>query len=377
MIKRLLLLNGLSIVGVVCSHAAQWAWIAMFWWIDRYRSVSVPNYDFLGTFPYYVVVTLQKLGVFAVPAFLFATGFFVAYAGRGKRGMSWQVAGARLKNLLIPYAIWSVVILIGDYLKGEVYTPLEYVRRLLFGDAVSAYFYVFVLCQLYLLAPLLTPLAKDNAKRLLVGSAALLLGVIGIFYWKLYVELTGIDNSAADLAVSLVPSRLFVRWLFFFALGMVSGFHLEALKRWLTRAKWILLIVAVLSFPLAVIETEWIFQTTGMDWRGGIFTFTGSLYVLSSILAFLSFERIDFWFSRFSFSKGVYNLGRASFGIYLLHTSVLELSARAIQKFVPQILAYPVVFQIVLVILAVAGPLALMAVVTRSTIRVHYRHLFG
>jgi peptidoglycan/LPS O-acetylase OafA/YrhL len=377
MIKRLLFLNGLSILGVVCSHAAQWVWIAMFWWTDRYRPVTVPNFDQLGTFSYYSVVVLQKLGVFAVPAFLFATGFFVAYADRGKRGMSWQVAGARLKNLLIPYAIWSLVILIGDYIKGDVYTPLEYVRRLLLGDAVSAYFYIFVLCQLYLLAPLLTPLARENSKKLLVGSAALLLGVIGIFYWKLYVELVGGESSAVDLAVSLVPGRFFVRWLFFYALGMVSGFHLEALKRWLARVKWTLLIIAILSFPLAVIETEWIFQTTGMDWRGGIFTLTGSLYVLSGLLAFLGFEKIDVWLSRFPLSKAGYNLGRASFGIYLLHTSVLELSARAIQKFGPQILAYPVVFQIVLVILAVAGPLALMAVVTRSPLRAYYRYLFG
>lgn len=377
MIKRLLFLNGLSILGVVCSHAAQWVWIAMFWWTDRYRPVTVPNYELLGTFSYYVVVVLQKFGVFAVPAFLFATGFFVAYADRGKRGMSWQVAGARLKNLLIPYVIWSAIILIGDYIKGEVYTPLEYIRRLLMGDAVAAYFYVFVLCQLYLLAPLLTLLAKDNSKKLLIGSAVLLLGVLGIFYWKLYVELQDIKSPAAELAVSLAPGHFFVRWLFFFALGMVSGFHLETLKRWLARAKWVLLGIAILSFPLAVIETEWIFQTTGMDWRGGIFTLTGSLYVLSGLLAFLGFEKLDAWLSRVSCSKMVYDLGRASFGIYLLHTSVLEFSARAIQKFFPQLLAYPVVFQVVLVALAVTVPMALMAVVTKSPLRTYYRYLFG
>jgi len=372
MIKRLLFLNGLSILGVVCSHAALWVWVAMFWWTDRYRLVSVPNYDQFGTLPYYVVVVLLKLGVFAVPAFLFATGFFVAYANRGKRSMSWKAVGTRLKNLLIPYVIWSVVILLGDYIQGDVYTPLEYIGRLLLGEAVPAYFYVFILCQLYLLAPLLVPLAKDHGKLLLTGSGALLATVIGIFYWKLCVELAGVDSTAADLAVSLVPDRSFVRWVFLFSLGMVSGFHLDDLKKWLARFKWALLAIAILSFPLAVIETEWIFQATDMDWRGGIFTLTGSLYVLSTIFAFLAFEKTEIPLSKFG-----YDLGRASFGIYLLHTTALEFFARAIQKFVPQMLAYPVFFQLILVVLAVAGPLVVMAVVARSPARAYYRYLFG
>jgi membrane-bound acyltransferase YfiQ involved in biofilm formation len=377
MIKRLLLLNGLSILGVVFSHAAQWVWVGMFWWADRYRPVTTPNYDHFGTFAYYSVVVLQKLGVFAVPAFLFATGFFIAYADRGKQGLSWQVSWARLKMLLIPYAIWSVVVLLGEYLQGIVYPPLEYVRRLLLGEATPAYFYVLILCQLYLLAPLLAPLAKNASKKLLLGSAALLLMVLGTFYWRLYVTLTGGESFAVDLAASLIPGRFFVRWLFFFALGMVAGFHLEALKRWLARFKWALLGVAVVSFPLAVIETEWIFQQTAMDWRAGIFTLSGSVYVLSSIFVFLAFEEIERWFNRASLSKFLYNLGKASFGIYLLHSSVLEISARAIQKFVPQMLAYPVLLQFVLVTLAVAVPLAIMAVFTKSPARAYYRYLFG
>ena len=88
MAKRLLLLNGLCILGVIFSHAALWVWVAMFWWTDRYRPVVIPNYEALGSVSYYGVVVLQKLGVFAVPSFLFASGFFVAYAYRGKSGRS-------------------------------------------------------------------------------------------------------------------------------------------------------------------------------------------------------------------------------------------------------------------------------------------------
>jgi len=372
MIKRLLLLSGLAIVAVVVAHAAQWVWVAMFWWTDRYLPVSVPNYDLMGTPSYYGVVILQKLAVFAVPAFLFATGFFASYASRGTHGKTWKLVGARLKVLLIPYLIWSLVIFVGDYLQGIVYTFPQYLSRLLLGKAVETYWYVFVLIQLYLLFPFIVPIAIRRPKLLLVATGTLLLAVIGFFYWKLYVELSGANAATADVAIRLIPGRSPVRWIFFLTLGIVSGCHLQSLKAFLSQTKWILLATAVISFPLAVIETEWIFQQTGMDWRAGAFTLPGGLYAVSMILAFMAFEH-----TRVPFPKLGYELGGATFGIYLLHRPVLEFSARATQKFLPQVLAYPVVFQMLLMVLAVGVPFAFMRLVARSPAKRWYRYLFG
>ena len=372
MIKRLLLLSGLAIVAVVCAHAAQWVWVAMFWWTDRYLPVSVPNYDLLGTPSYYGVLLLQKAAVFAVPAFLFATGFFVAYAHRGKADMSWKLVGSRLKALLIPYLIWSVVILIGAALQGQVYSPAEYARRLLLGEAVPAYFYIVVLCQLYLLAPLLVPLARNHGKALLLVSAGVLLAVIAVFYWKLGVALGGHQSTVVDVALSLVPGLSIARWLFFFVGGLVAGYSLPPLKAWLAKHRRALVVIAVLSLPLAVCETEWIYRVTDLDWRPGIFTLTGSLYAVSSILAFLSFEGMPA-----PCAKALSILGGATFGIYLLHTTVLEVAARAIQKYGPQILAWPVLFQLLLTAVAVGLPLLAMRALQKSPAKPVYRYLFG
>ncbi len=132
------------------------------------------------------------------------------------------------------------------------------------------------------------------------------------------------------------------------------------------------MIIALLFFPLAVFETEWIFRTVGLDWRGGVFTLTGGVYVISFVLAFLSFDKL-----KSPFSKRVSDIGRASFGIYLLHTSVLEIAARATQKYYPQLLAYPVGFQLVLAIFGVGVPLVVMAIIARSPAQRQYRYLFG
>lgn len=372
MLKRLLLLNGLAIVGVVCSHAAEWVYLSMFWWTDRYLPVTVPNYDQIGSLSYYAIVVFQKIGVFAVPAFLFTSGFFVAYAARGKSAFTWKMVGVRLKNLLIPCLIWSIVIFAGEFLQGITYPPLEYVRRLLVGDAVPAYYYVFLLCQMYLLSPLLAPLAKKHGRLLLLVTGFMLLGVIGLFYAKLYSELGGIEMPLVDNIISLIPSRVFVRFIFFFVLGMVAGFHLKQFKQWLHRYRWVLLAIVLVSAPLAILETEWIFRTTGEDWRGGVFTITGAAYAVSFILAFMAFEQVSL-----PFSKGLYELGKSSYGIYLLHSTVLVFFARALQKYAPWLLAYQVVFLWVLVILATGVPFFFMKAVAKSPMRKYYRYLFG
>jgi peptidoglycan/LPS O-acetylase OafA/YrhL len=372
MLKRMLLLNGLAIIGIVLSHSIKWANTAMFWWTDQYRPVAVPNYDQMNTASYFAMVVLQKVGVFAVPAFLFISGFFVAYAARGKSTLTWKMVGVRLKNLLIPYLIWSIIIFVVDFFQGTTYPPVEYLRRLLLCDAVPAYYYVFLLCQLYILSPLLAPFAKARSHLLLSISLIIFVAIVSLFYVKLYSELAGIEMPFIDRLLALVPGRSFLRFIFFFVMGMVSGFHLQRFKQWLQRFKWHLLTIAIVSAPLAIIETELIFQLTGMDWRGGIFTLTGALYAISFILAFMAFDRVTI-----PFSKTIYELGLASFGIYLLHTTALEFFARVIRKLTPWLLAYQGVFMCVVTALAVAGPFLFMKLVSKSPLRKYHRYLFG
>ena len=91
----------------------------MFWWTDRYSPVSIPNYDQLGSPPYYIFLIIKQLTVFSVPAFLFVSGFFVAYAYRSKEtSLNWGMEKKRIINLIIPYLIWSAVIFIGDSFQG-------------------------------------------------------------------------------------------------------------------------------------------------------------------------------------------------------------------------------------------------------------------
>ena len=60
-------------------HATAYGLQAMFMWTDRYRDVAVPNYDMLGSLSFYVTIIVRQLDVYSVPAFLFISGYFIAF----------------------------------------------------------------------------------------------------------------------------------------------------------------------------------------------------------------------------------------------------------------------------------------------------------
>jgi surface polysaccharide O-acyltransferase-like enzyme len=363
--RRLFLLNGLAILVTVCGHATGWGFIAMFQWADRYRPVAVPNYDQVGSLPYYVLLAIKCLSAFSVPAFLFVSGFFVAYSARGSQSApSWRMVRVRLQNLLVPYLIWSVVIFVGDALQGVFYAPSEYISRLALGGAHPVYFYVPLICQFYLLSPWVVPIAKTRPRRLLLGSALLQLAVLSLRYPIVF----GADLPTLHRATDL----LFPMYAFFFAAGVVSGSNLRSFKLWLSKAKWYLLVAVIVLGALAMGESELVYRLTGLRRGGGPTAFSSSLYAAALVLCWLAFEQVAP-----PFSKALYQLSRAVFGIYLLHPKVLEFVARAVQEFTPWILAHQSVFQPVLVISAIMGPLLFMTIISKSPARRFYHYLFG
>ena len=169
MIRRLLVLNGLAVIAAVLNHSIQWSITAMFWWTYRYRSVSVPNFDQAGGAAYWTIRLLDMIAVVAVPAFLFVSGFFVALACGGNQAIAgWKVVLNRVKNLLPAYLFWSFVIVGINLVKGQQYTIPGLLGIIIHGSVAAPFYYVPVLIQCYLLAPILAALAKTRLKLLLI-----------------------------------------------------------------------------------------------------------------------------------------------------------------------------------------------------------------
>src|SRR5579883_33094 len=106
--KKLAVLRGIAIMAVVINHAAGYGVFGLVWWGNRFGDpIPAPNRSFIGGPTYYSLLVLSQLSLFSVPLFLFASGFFVTYAARGKwSNLTISLTIGWAKNLLWPFAIW-------------------------------------------------------------------------------------------------------------------------------------------------------------------------------------------------------------------------------------------------------------------------------
>ncbi|MBN1875872.1 MAG: acyltransferase [Anaerolineae bacterium] len=368
-LNRLLLLNGLAIVGVVANHATFWGTMALFWWADRYRPVTAPNYDQYWGVYHIFLLTVRKLAVFCMPAFLFVSGLFVSYMARGKPSLSWKVVRSRIASLIIPYVLWSIVRFTFDYVNGVDLGLLDFVTGLIVG---RRYFYIVLLFQLYLFSPFLVSAAKNHAKLLMILAGVAMFGYICVSYVRLYGALTGVDIAWADLLLQ-TPDSFLLRWLFFFAAGLVAGFRLDQLKEWTHRFRWHLLGVTVVLAFVTVLESLIVFRETDLEWWvSSVLSLPTTLYTIGFTLCFIAFPEV-----KIPVSGHLRELGQATMAVYLLHAMILEVVARGLQKFMPWFLAWQIPFFLVLVVIAVELPCLLVRLLDKSPARKFHTYLFG
>lgn len=356
----------------------------MFWWTDQYRSVSVPNFDAIGSIVYYALRVVEQLVIFAIPAFLFVSGYFVAVAtGRTRNTIGYDVVWKRIKNLIIPFILWSVIILvlgtlaggwleiqevINRFIAAPAATVIYYLSIILTGKATEAFYFVPVLIQLYLLAPLMLPWAKNRPWLLLalVGGLQLLVALLR------YPKIVGVQTQILDWSGFLTTSWLFPGYIFWFGMGSVFGFHGSKIKPRLTAVLPYLIAALFVCFAVGMWEWETLLRLSGEDWIGPTETLVDQLYALTFLLVFIASEAV-----KLPMAERMSVLGTRSFGVYLVHTLALIYTARIIYNVAPLILGLPVVFQIVLCVMGLGIPLALMWALDRSPARRMYSYIFG
>jgi fucose 4-O-acetylase-like acetyltransferase len=343
----------------------------MFNWTDRYLPVTVPNYDQVGTLPDYILLAIRQMTAFAVPAFLFCSGFFVAFASRGNRGeFTWRMVRVRLINLLIPYLIWSVLWYILDALQGHIYPAGEYVVRLLTGNANGgSYYFVPLVCQFYLLSPLIVRLAQTRPRWLLVIAGSLQLAAFGFKYLEIFkVDVPGL----AVFSAVMTAHWLIFLWAIYFPLGLVCGLYSERIRQAAQRHYRAILLALAGSLLLAILEPELIYRRLNVEIRFVPLTIPPALYSLLLVFSFVMFDRI-----KVPLANSLYYLGGKSYGIYLVHLKAMEFTSRLIRQLAPMLLALPVTFMLpVTVVIGLAVPLLFMRWVARSRWRRAYRYLF-
>lgn len=369
MARRLLYLNGLAIIGAVLNHSAGWGFVAMFFWAHRYMPVASPNFAQFGSAPYFALRLIEQLIIFSIPAFLFVSGFFVAFATRkNQETVGWKFIGTRVQYLVIPYLLWSFIMLALEAVEGQVYNLPEYVRRILLGETTAAFYFVPLLIQLYLLAPVLVPQARRHWK-LLLGVTFILLSVVHIIR---YYQILNIPLPIPKVANIFAAGWFFPGNIFWFASGMVFNLHQAGFKASLARFRWLFLATAIILYIICFFEWERLLSLSGQEWITPKETWLDTFFAGAFLLSFLAFEQKNGKITRL-----LEDLGSKSFGIYLVHSLVLTLVSRGIYHLAPWMLGMQFIFQPILIMSGIGFPLLLMEIVKRSPIRRFYSYQFG
>ena len=214
--------------------------------IDWIKAIGILSVVFIHCLPSFLDpgvsradIWLHSMTGFAVPGFLFASGFLYA----SQRDQPWQVMlRRRLKRILIPYLVFSGLTyvfpvstfstrttwinesLLGSGLDSSWASILD---SLAFGSAVGPYYYVFVIFWLTLATPLIALIPRSMFPFFVVGSIVIGWGFTGL-YWGLYSFFWWIRNP--------------LHWLCFFAAGWWIYLHSERILQWIRsgRSKWVL-----------------------------------------------------------------------------------------------------------------------------------------
>ena len=348
MSRQFVAFSGLAMVLIVLNHAIQLgieATVAMGQAIPTGRGRLL-------------LTILQGLGVFAVPIFLFISGAFVAYAAKGASRLSIRFVWSSIRHILWPYVVWSIVFYLLIYFHYEqMYSFGGYLKNLAVG---YPFHFVPLLILFYVASPLLIPAARRYPW--------LLLGAVGVYQVLLiairYSEVLSISlPDAARFLNPPVVSGTFADWGVYFPLGAVFSLHATALKPWLKRMKWLFVIATIALFILTLLQATGVTNTPWARFLAPLpLIFIVPIVQRSSMPAVQKLEKI----------------GKRSYGLYLTHLIVLDLSLWATEQFARELFAYQYLLLPLLFVIGLAIPLIVMTdMAQRKPARKVYRYVFG
>lgn len=109
--------------------------------------------------------TLRSLLIFAMPSFIFISMLMTSYSLGGNKLMVWDFYKRKLFRVGLPYLIWSfgyllMLTVFGLYQPSQVLSPQALWYFLAYGKSYEHLYFMIILLQLFLITPLLLPLAK-------------------------------------------------------------------------------------------------------------------------------------------------------------------------------------------------------------------------
>lgn len=290
--------RGLAIIAVVAIHATSSGYSC------GYRNL------------HFIVVYRQLLN-FAVPAFLFISGYWLSRKPIKSLEDYKSFLIRRLSRILIPYLFWSSILIGHALIKTHDISVHKIIFTLLIGGASDPYYFIILLAQLYIMTPLLQYINRKSYGLVLVLTLNII-SLLSLYILRLHF------NWSITFYWYILP---FYSWVIFYEAGLLVGGRDK--KIFIPKNAYLFILAAIfISLLISRLEgTILLLKYNNLRFAVTQVKYSSFLYSACIILGFLFVrEHFRYW------PKLLIAIGNYSFGIYLIHVIVLNKVVNIVQK---------------------------------------------
>ncbi|MDF2677268.1 MAG: acyltransferase 3 [Bacillota bacterium] len=260
-----------------------------------------------GSFPHIVTLILNRSLKFTTPVFIFLSGVTNFYSYDKKELKYIDFVKKRLKSTLIPYFVWCCIYYLA-YIYAGIYKfdIIFFMKNVILGTMSYHLYFVIIITQIYLLGPLFYKLIKNSKNKIFI----LIIGAV----------FTAICAGTLNFKLS---DRIFLKYIFFYMLGIYVTLETEKFKTFVSRNK---ILIASGYIAIGILYT----LATYYNWPEVTYIW----FVFSAVSVFLVFllstYLVEIFKNKFSYVK---LFGQSSYYIYLMHPLVLTVMIMLAAKY--------------------------------------------
>lgn len=290
-------LRGLAIFGVVAIHST-----------GAGLQFSDNNFNF-----HFTILWRQLLN-FSVPMFIVISGYFLAQKNIVNFGEYWPFVKKQIPKVYVPLFFWSVVwalfsiCILNKSVIGETY-------KILIFQSIGPYYFIALIIQYYIIAPVIYRIA--NFKGLVASVLMSVAMALLILYLRYYAKV--------NLSLIIYAGN-FVTWIMFFVLGTYIA------RGGMVRISNKFAVISILFFYLLSCAESYALYLAFDNAGDAVTAVKASSFVYSFFVIVFLFNNLDI------FKSIILNeIGRVSFGIYLIHMFFIMFVSRLLRVVFPSI----------------------------------------
>jgi surface polysaccharide O-acyltransferase-like enzyme len=311
-IPEINLIRAIAIVAVVMIHSTSNALVQL----------SV-------TSSYYILyVFLHEFSSFAVPLFIFISGFVLCYTYLDKPVTASNMLTfykKRMWNIAIPYTIFTVFYFILNYKDNTAYnTAVKFTLQFLQGQAHGHLYFMFVIIQFIILFPLFLYVMKNNWVRNQIWWIGFLLQLLHYYLNHIYiVHLDGLPEIIHK------TGSLFISYIAYFTFGIYLAAHFTKIMNWFAQRAAMKHWLSTLSYVLWLLSGSYFvyLRYEGLVYKqwadGQFFAYGWFVFNLLSAIAIFQLAVVIYYKFPALLGKIGSSIGVCSLGIYFINPAIL------------------------------------------------------